>query len=72
MHGVVEILGAVAGHSAFISSGQVYLMRQDCPRPAREEQYDGPLLPEPADPEDRARWRYGLDTGGIDGRLPTP
>jgi nucleoside-diphosphate-sugar epimerase len=61
VRGVAEVLGANAGHYVFISSGQVYLVRQDCPRPAREQDYDGPLLPEPEGPADRAAWRYGVE-----------
>jgi len=60
--GVVEALGeARAGHYILISTGQVYLVRRDCPRPAREVDYDGPILPEPADPADLADWTYGVD-----------
>ena len=61
VRGVAEALGRRAGHYVFISSGQVYLVRQDCPRPAREQDYDGPLLPAPADPDDLAQWRYGVE-----------
>lgn len=61
VRGVAEVLGRRAGHYVFISSGQVYLVRQDCPRPAREQDYDGPLLPPPADPDDLAEWRYGVE-----------
>ncbi|MGI8916692.1 MAG: NAD-dependent epimerase/dehydratase family protein, partial [Chloroflexota bacterium] len=59
--GVVEVLGARAGHYVFISSGQVYLVRQGCPRPVREEDYEGPLLPQPEEPADRDEWRYGVE-----------
>lgn len=48
-------------HYIAISTGQVYLVREGCPRPAREADYEGPLLPEPAnDPTDREEWRYGI------------
>lgn len=60
VEGVRETLGERAGHYVFISSGQVYLVRADRPRPAREADYDGPLLPEPSDPDDRAGWLYGM------------
>jgi nucleoside-diphosphate-sugar epimerase len=50
------------GHYVVISTGQVYLVRQECPRPAHETDYDGSLLPEPAtDSADREEWRYGID-----------
>ena len=59
--GVVETLGGCVGHYVFISTGQVYLVREGCPQPAREEHYDGPLLPRPTDPDHLASWRYGVD-----------
>ncbi len=54
------VLGGRVGHYVFISSGQVYLVRDDCPRPAREADYDGPLLPRPAGSDDAAQWDYGM------------
>ncbi|MFN3651115.1 MAG: NAD-dependent epimerase/dehydratase family protein [Armatimonadota bacterium] len=59
--GAVEALRGRVGHYLFISTGQVYLVRQGAPRPAREADYDGPLLPEPADPRDRDGWIYGVE-----------
>lgn len=58
--GVVRALTGRVGHYVVISTGQVYLVREGCPRPSREADYDGPLLPEPSDPEDRADWLYGM------------
>jgi nucleoside-diphosphate-sugar epimerase len=59
--GAVEVLGGRVGHYVFISTGQVYLVRQDCPRPSRESDYDGSLLPEPpAGDPDRGDWEYGI------------
>ncbi len=49
-----------AGHYVFVGTGQVYLVRKDCPVPAAETDYEGPLLPEPADPSDREQWAYGI------------
>jgi nucleoside-diphosphate-sugar epimerase len=48
------------GHYVFVGTGQVYLVRKDCPTPATEADYDGPLLPEPSDPADREPWAYGI------------
>ena len=58
---VVQVLGGGhVGHYVFISTGQVYLVREGCPRPSRETDYDGPLMPAPADdPYDLEEWRYG-------------
>jgi nucleoside-diphosphate-sugar epimerase len=49
-----------AGHYVFISTGQTYLVRAGCPLPARESDYDGPLMPRPADPRDHWDWDYGM------------
>lgn len=59
--GAVRALGGRAGHYVMISTGQVYLVRADAPRPAREADYDGPTIPEPADPLDRDDWAYGIE-----------
>ena len=49
------------GHYVFISTGQVYLVRTSAPRPAREQDYDGPVMPEPPDNHpDRNDWLYGI------------
>jgi len=48
------------GHYVMISTGQVYLVRQGCPRPAREEDYDGPVMERPGDPADLADFEYGM------------
>ncbi len=53
-------LGPRAGHCLMVSTGQVYLVREGCPRPAREADYDGPLLARPADPADLWDWEYGM------------
>ncbi len=59
--GAIAALGDRAGHYVFVSTGQVYLVREGCPRPARERDYDGPLRPRPPDPDDLASWQYGID-----------
>jgi nucleoside-diphosphate-sugar epimerase len=48
------------GHYVYISTGQVYLVREGSPQPAREPDYDGPVLPRPADPRNLDEWRYGV------------
>jgi len=52
--------GGRAGHYVFISTGQVYLVREGCPWPAREEDYDGPVMAAAPDPGDHASWDYGI------------
>jgi nucleoside-diphosphate-sugar epimerase len=59
---LVDVLGrGEIGHYVMISTGQVYLVRQNCPSPAKETDYDGPVRPEPSDPHDREDWIYGVD-----------
>jgi len=56
-----EVLGGHVGHHVMISTGQVYLVRE--PRPpgaAREEDYDGPVMPRPASEPDLGEWAYGV------------
>jgi nucleoside-diphosphate-sugar epimerase len=48
------------GHYIFISTGQTYLVREGCPVPARESDYDGPLMAKPEDPRDHWDWEYGM------------
>jgi nucleoside-diphosphate-sugar epimerase len=54
------LLAGHAGHYVMVSTGQVYLVREGCPRPAREEDYDGPVMARPADPSDVWDWEYGM------------
>lgn len=48
------------GHYIFISTGQVYLVRNNCPLPARESDYDGPVMAAPSTPDDHDEWLYGI------------
>ena len=48
------------GHYLMISTGQVYLVRQGCPVPSREQDYDGPVMERPADPDEVREWEYGV------------
>ena len=54
------ILGGRVGHHVLVSTGQVYLVREGCPSPAREEDYQGPVMPRPSDPRDLPEWEYGM------------
>jgi nucleoside-diphosphate-sugar epimerase len=65
----VATLSGAIGHYVVISSGQVYLVRKDAPRPAKEEDYDGPLVPMPEDPADRREWDYGMGKRAIEDAL---
>ncbi len=58
----VEIFEGRAGRYVFVSSGQVYLVRDNLPRPFREEHYEGSVMPAPLkDSADYPSWLYGAD-----------
>lgn len=58
----VDLLYDRVGHYVHFSTGQVYLVRRDCPSPAREEDYAGPLATPPApDAWDAGQWTYGIE-----------
>jgi nucleoside-diphosphate-sugar epimerase len=59
----VEVLAGRVGHYVMISSGQVYLVRAPGPlpaSPARESEFDGPIMARPETEPDLAEWRYGM------------
>jgi nucleoside-diphosphate-sugar epimerase len=59
--GAVEVLAGRVGHYVFVGTGQVYLVRRDCPRPSREADYAGPLMDAPPSGHpDRREWEYGM------------
>ena len=64
-----EVLAGRVSHYVVISTGQVYLVREGCPRPARESDYDGPLMPEPPGPFDKGQWDYGVQKRALEGAL---
>jgi len=49
------------GHYIFVSSGQVYLVRDDCPMPSKESDYVGRVMAKPAIVADVPDWQYGVD-----------
>jgi nucleoside-diphosphate-sugar epimerase len=64
-----EVLGGRVGHYVAVSTGQVYLVREGCPRPAREGDYDGSVMREPVDPFDKAQWEYGVKKRALEDAL---
>jgi len=64
-----EVLGGRVGHYVVVSTGQVYLVREGCPRPARESDYAGPLMPEPRDAFDKGQWDYGVKKRALEDTL---
>lgn len=59
---VVEILDGYVGRYVFISTGQVYLVREGIQPPFKETDYAGPLMPAPElNTYDYEEWLYGSD-----------
>ena len=56
----VRVLRGKTDHYVFISTGQVYLVKELCPRPARESDFDGPVAIRPEEPEILDEWTYGV------------
>jgi nucleoside-diphosphate-sugar epimerase len=59
----VELFKDKVGRYIFLSTGQVYLVREGAKRPYKEEDYAGPMMPEPlkSDFSEYENWRYGFD-----------
>jgi nucleoside-diphosphate-sugar epimerase len=57
-----ELLDGRVGQYIFLSTGQVYLVREECPRPFAEHATDKPLLPPPLDgTREYEEWLYGVN-----------
>ena len=63
-------LFAGCGHYVMVSTGQVYLVREGAPTPAREEDYDGPVMARPSDAADVWDWEYGIGKRACEDALP--
>ena len=64
---IVDLLKNNVGHYIALSSGQVYLVRENIERPFREDQYEGRLLPAPKlNTYAYEEWRYGMDKRGAE------
>ena len=52
------------GHYIFISTGQVYLVREGCSKPPqaplKETDYAGPVMARPESSSERSQWDYGV------------
>ena len=67
---ITDILQGRVGHFIFVSTGQVYLVRDGITRPFREEDYAGPLMPQPeANTYDYEEWLYGVDKRAVEDTL---
>ena len=64
------VLEGRVGHYVVVSTGQVYLVREGrAPGPARESDYEGPLMAAPADPFDKGQWDYGMGKRALEDAL---
>lgn len=57
------------GRFAHVSTGQVYLVLNPVPSPAREEDYAGDTMPPPAAGRDHDEWAYGMGKRGCEDAL---
>jgi len=61
-HTITTLLDGRVGHYIFLSTGQVYLVRLDLPRPFAENDYEGPLRKAPPPgTRDHGEWTYGVE-----------
>lgn len=67
---VIELLRDHIDHFIFISTGQVYLVRQGLERPFREDDYEGRLMPAPkANSYAFEEWTYGVEKRDAEDQL---
>jgi nucleoside-diphosphate-sugar epimerase len=59
---IAQLLAGHVGHYLFLSTGQVYLVREGITRPFKESDYEGHLLPMPEPiTYDHEEWVYGME-----------
>lgn len=68
---VARIFKGRTGRYIFLSTGQVYLVRENLERPYREADYEGPVMPDPGLP-DHDDWVYGVDKRAAEDLLKQP
>ena len=69
---ITDILRGKIQHYIFISSGQVYLVRDQVERPFTEADYDGPLIEQPVtNTYDYEEWLYGMGKREAEDALAT-
>lgn len=67
---ILELLDGRVGKYIFLSTGQVYLVREKTERPFREEAYERPLLPAPlSGTRDYEEWLYGVEKSQVEDTL---
>jgi nucleoside-diphosphate-sugar epimerase len=69
---IVKLLTGQVGHYIFISTGQVYLVREDVQRPFKEDDYEGRLIPPPKlNTYGYEEWLYGTEKRDAEDVLAT-
>lgn len=64
---IVRLLSGRVGHYVFLSSGQVYLVREGLERPFSEGDYEGRLMPAPkSHTYGYEEWLYGVDKRDVE------
>ena len=59
---IVDLLDERVGHYLFLSTGQVYLVREESPRPFAESVFENLVLPAPpSGTRDHDEWLYGVN-----------
>jgi len=67
---IAALLKGRVGHYIFLSSGQVYLVREGAARPFTEDQYEGRLMPAPKpNTYGYEEWLYGVDKRRVEDAL---
>lgn len=67
---IAALLKGRVGHYIFLSSGQVYLVREAATRPFTEDQYEGRLMPAPKpNTYGYEEWLYGVDKRRVEDAL---
>lgn len=66
----IELFRDEVEHYIFLSTGQVYLVREGLQRPFREEDYEGRVMPAPKkNSYAYEEWRYGVDKRDVEDQL---
>ena len=67
---VIELFRDNVEHYIFLSTGQVYLVREGLRRPFHEDDYEGALMPAPKENSYAyEEWRYGVDKRDVEDQL---
>ncbi|HYO87779.1 MAG TPA: NAD-dependent epimerase/dehydratase family protein, partial [Candidatus Limnocylindrales bacterium] len=67
---IVRLFKGRTGHYIALSSGQVYLVRENVERPFSEDQYEGRVMPAPKpNTYGYEEWLYGMDKRAVEDTL---